>query len=388
MLEIQKNPNVKKSLGYNVSPYIFFLVFLGGLSRKPVSLVQKISNINMELEMGGSKAQKIANINMELELDANKRQISDSLYVIEADKKSPDATITRRMHIQDEEGEHSLHMVVVVEDFRVAFYLNIFVLGIVGALLTKFFTEEDKDIILLQVYGASSLCSVFDYPPSTYVLPSLWCFALISGIMYSVASIFRVWVSYLEMKLSRREAVLLIIVHVYVALSVIFFSTIFAVQPDPEEPITMVIHSIPYMNLKLMFCVLQGAVVYFGIKVSWVELNFPRWFYSGSIIHLGLLTFAQISIIVNMSNALGNMGARLEGKGLWWSVQGKASKLVGNILGTYGGFFLQAIVPFAQALYICTRGTNSHALIIVVDDNRESAFNEVKRQEVILDGNL
>ena len=71
------------------------------------------------------------------------------------------------------------------------------------------------------------------------------------GCGYSIVSIFRVRIAFLESKLSKREQVFLILAFVYVALSIVYFSAIFSVQPDPKEPVTMIIHSAPFLNYKV-----------------------------------------------------------------------------------------------------------------------------------------
>jgi len=289
------------------------------------------------------------------------------------DKVAPDATITRRLEIKRSGGEHSLNLVVVVEDFRIGFYILFLMIVASGLILTRSFVD-DPDYILLQVYGTSNVCSLFDYPPATYVLPALWVFPMLSLIMYSIAAVFRIWIAYLERKLSRREFLLLIVVYVYCVLSIIFFSMIFAVQPDPEDPVTMLIHTVPYINLKLMFAVLQGAIVYFGINVSWVGMNLPTWFHTGSVVHVWALFIVNILACIWLINAVGDTGESLEGNGLFWSVRSEWSKVSSSWIGSYIGFPLAIIVPLVQAIYISKRGVDSHTLTISVVDSRVSAY--------------
>jgi len=296
------------------------------------------------------------------------------LDMAQEDQEISDATPTRRMEIKNRSGEYSLNLVIVVEDFRAGFYILFLVCFIFGLILTRAFVEGDPDTILLQVYGTSNVCSLFDHPPSTYVLPALWVFPMLSLIMYSIAAVFRIYIAYLEMKLSRREFLSLIIVYVYCAISIIFFSMIFAVQPDPEEPVTMVIHTVPYINLKLMLAVLQGAIVYFGMKVSWVGMNFPSWFLTGSLVHVIALFIVNVLACLWLINALGDTGESLEGNGLFWSVRSEWSKVSSSWIGSYFGFPLGIIVPLVQAIYISKRGVASHAVIISVQDNRVSAY--------------
>ena len=47
------------------------------------------------------------------------------------------------------------------------------------------FTDVDHNNILVSVYGISNTCAYFDWAPSVYVLPVLWCFDLVIGIVYA-----------------------------------------------------------------------------------------------------------------------------------------------------------------------------------------------------------
>ena len=202
--------------------------------------------------------------------------------------------LTRRFRIDNDNGEHSLNLVLVVEDFRLAYLLGFVIIIGIGVILTKAFVTVDHHAMLRGVYGISNTCSYFDFPPSTYVLPIAWVFVAACGITYTVTAIFRIRIAYLENKLSFVEEVALIMAYVYVALTIVYFTEIFAVIPDPKTPVTMVIHTVPYINLKLGFCALQTAVVYFGVRVSWVDLNLPRWFRLASIIHVPVLIVVSI----------------------------------------------------------------------------------------------
>lgn len=279
----------------------------------------------------------------------------------------------RRLTIQKVKGEHTLNMGIIIEDLRAAVYIAFTTLAIIGVILTKSFAEGDTDKYIVAVFGSSNLCTSFDFPPATYVLPVLWVFVIFLGVMYSNASIFRIYISYLEEKLSGFASVLLIVAQVYLILSLIYFSMIFAVQPDPGNPVTMIVHSVPYLNLKWGICILQVAVVYFGFNVAWVDLNFPSWFYTVSIIHVVIYLIANIGDTLLILNCIGDMGDGMEGKGLWWSVRAEAHKVAFNLIVNYVGAFLGVLVPFVQAVYIARNGSNTDALLVTVGDNKVSA---------------
>ena len=283
--------------------------------------------------------------------------------------------ISRRLRIDNNDGEHSLNMILVVEDFRIAFYLVFLLIILVGVVLTKAFVDFDHGNILVSVYGLSNTCAYLDWAPSTYVQPILWCFGVIFGVVYAVTAIFRVRIAFLEKKLNKLEENLLILVFVYLILSFAVFSISFAVQPDRDAPVTMIVHSIPYVNLKISFSILQVAVVYFGVKVTWVDLEFPRWFRVVSIVHIPLLILTTIAAAVWMFNALGDMGEKgLVGQGLWWSVRNETSIVFGQVVVNILGMILGLILPLCQAIFISRLGTNTHAVVFAVSDNRVAAF--------------
>ena len=61
-------------------------------------------------------------------------------------------TLTRRrMRINNNNGEHSLNMVLVVEDFRLAYYLGCIIITVIGIILTKIFTPGDYTKVIKQV---------------------------------------------------------------------------------------------------------------------------------------------------------------------------------------------------------------------------------------------
>jgi len=322
---------------------------------------------------------------MEAELSSDGRnEIVSHSRVDSKGMKVGEEAFSRRLMIKNTNGEYSFNMVIVVEDFRVGVYVSFILVMIIGAILTELFADGvdgDFDVYIHAVYGVSNGCIYFDFPPATYVLPFLWGFGMYFGFIYSSASVIRIQVSYLEMKLSRCACVWLTIAHVYVVLSGMYFSTVFAVQPDPDDPVTMIIHATPYLNMKWALCILQITVVYFGINVAWVDLNFPSWFHIGSIIHIILWFVTDLVTTVLILNAQGDMGIDMEGKGLWWSVQSEANKLTFDLFGNYLGVVFGIFVPFMQAIYISRRGKNTDALHVTVSDNRVSAYNIVKNNE-------
>ena len=51
----------------------------------------------------------------------------------------------------------------------------------------------------------------------------------------------------------------------------------------------------------------------------------------------------------------------------------EASKQFGNIMGNVCGLGLGTVLPLFQTIYICRHGTDTHAVVCDVSDNRVSA---------------
>ena len=108
--------------------------------------------------------------------------------------------------------------------------------------------------------------------------------------------------------------------------------------------------------------------------MAWVGLKFPRWFNIGSVVHIILLIVSTVAANLIMLNALLDLGEKdLEGKGYWWSVRSEASKQLSNIMGNVCGVGLGTVLPLLQAIYICRHGTDTHAVVFDISDNRVSA---------------
>ena len=108
----------------------------------------------------------------------------------------------QRLYIIRNGQEKSIKILLVVENFRLGFYLTFLGTVILGAILTITSGPEDYDALLIEVFGVASICMFFDNPPSTYVLPNLWVIALLFIEAYILVSIFRVWMAKEENKVN------------------------------------------------------------------------------------------------------------------------------------------------------------------------------------------
>ena len=174
----------------------------------------------------------------------------------------------RHWKIKDVDGEKEITFFAVVEMFRFLVYLWFVFIMMTGILLTFFFTEEEYEEIIKTVFGSVNVCVFFDFAPSIYVLPSLFAFWPVLVFLYTVASIFRAWISKEEKRISKFAFSIYSIVFVYFTISTAIFSTSIAVQPDLEKPETIKLHTLPFTNMVVALTVLQISISWFGIQVS------------------------------------------------------------------------------------------------------------------------
>jgi len=253
-----------------------------------------------------------------------------------------------------------------------------------GMFLTKTFAETTKATeatdMIRDVFGASNTCAYFDIPPSNYVLPFFWLFPMVFAMIYDVISMFRIWVSYREEKISRASMNLLWFAHIYFMLTMMLFETIYAVSPDRNDPTSMIVHTIPYVNLKFGQCILQVAVVWFGAKVAWKDFKLSKCFMALCWVHVGLQILTMVVSGILLFNALGDMGpGNLEGKGLWWSVHNNPTlTILFDIFVNGLSMLLNLIVPLLQSQYFSYKGfkniSDTHAVVISIADNRKSGI--------------
>ena len=276
-----------------------------------------------------------------------------------------------------ENGKNGYRVTVQLESIRVMYYLTLFLFINIGKILTVLFVEHDFTAIIMDVYGAKNVCTYLDFPPATYVLPFAYTFPMICLIAFNIASIFRISVAYRERKISSFIRKSLNAAHVYILISAIWFGTCFAVQPDRNHPITMIVHSIPYLNLKIAWCALSISEVCFGSKVSWNNLFAPKGrqlFVSVSWLFCVLQLIFTLVAITMILNALGDMGqGGLVGKGLFWSVQDPMVKKVMDISVNNGEGILDFHLPLLHAFYLSWIGfndaTRSHTISFTMSDS-------------------
>ena len=135
----------------------------------------------------------------------------------------------------------------------------------------------------------------------------------------------------------------------------------------------MVIHTLPYFNLKIALCILQICIVHFGARVAWKDATFGgTWFVAASWMHVSLQFIAMLISNTLLLNALLDMGpGRLVGKGLWWSVQDPTSLIIGNISGHMGGNVLNLIIPLVQSHVLAHQGFRTNQVSFQITDYKQ-----------------
>ena len=290
--------------------------------------------------------------------------------------------INRSFVVTETNGnEKQIKVTVVVEKLRFIFLISFMVIIGVGVVLTELFTPHfvsgDIKKPLRDAFGVLSVCVYFDYPPATYVLPTLYALELFFIYMYVIAIVFRAWIAKEEGKLSCCSFGVFTSAFVYIALSMSYFSTIFAVQPNPEgtreEMIRSIsMHTIPYTNLMIALCVLQVVVTWFNIQISWKTLG-VSWYIRGSsyCLTVGLIITSLVKILCHI-NALTDLG-----NGSMWTVNDETINRYLQI-HDYVWLAFALVLPAIQSGYLAYCKYDNHVVIFSVSDNRRANTGQEK----------
>ena len=295
------------------------------------------------------------------------KQISESYH-----------NMTKWFSVKKKGLERELEISVVVEFFRFLFYLWFVMIVAVGISLTYGVTavsmktagNETFYEIIEGVFGSVNICAFFDFLPATYILPTMYAILLLLLYQYAIVSVFRAWMALEENKITQKEFLIYTYAFLYFALSAAVFSTIFAVQPDPGNPATIIIHTLPFTNLIIALTVLQIAVTWFGRSVSWKGLKHKNKLTKRSLrlctyICLGTLILTTIFKVIHQINSLGD----LKNHGLWFNVHNHRA-LLQLIDKTW---LLAALVgPMMQSGYLTFKTFDTHLIIFTVRDNRRA----------------
>ena len=86
-----------------------------------------------------------------------------------------------------------------------------------------------------KTFGNQNICLYFDYPPIPYFAPFLYNISVLMVAFYATASMFRIWISYTEGKVTIWERRLLNCCFGFLVFAAMLFSECFAVQPISDN---------------------------------------------------------------------------------------------------------------------------------------------------------
>jgi len=102
---------------------------------------------------------------------------------------------------------------------------------IVGLALTKLFADLPERTVVFDIFAYDNVCIFFDYPPATYVLPSMWVIFLIPYGLYLVTWWLRARNCHRQGKLPSLPFRVITCLTIFELLSAVYFSQIFANRP-------------------------------------------------------------------------------------------------------------------------------------------------------------
>ena len=190
----------------------------------------------------------------------------------EESKKSEDSQKWFEMKKEGEERKFSIF--IVIELLRLLFWTWYLCIIVVGLALTVTFVEVDYKKLVASLVGSVNVCVYFDFPPSTYVIPSMYALFPVITFLYCSSSILRAWISKEQNKISTASLIPYSSAFIYFFCSSLTFSTVFANPPDTSKlPQSFIIHTITFTNVVVSMAALQIAVTWFNRKVAWKNIH-------------------------------------------------------------------------------------------------------------------
>jgi hypothetical protein len=261
---------------------------------------------------------------------------------------------------------------LVVEKLRLIGYAGFWVVVITGIVLTRMFADLDiENSLLTEVFGYNNICVYFDYAPSTSVLPFLWAVTLVFLLLYIV-------VHWIHMRNEVKAGTLtpklyhtLTSLKIFEALTLISFTTIFAVNPgEPSHhDHSLIIHTAPFFLLQLGMVSLAMSNTLHGIKSGyWQRLDLPSWFAKGAIVYciiFAMVVAFKIPVATNAMVLAYMTPAELSALGdtIWW----QQTPQLKNIAMMVDKLFLicAAVVPMMKAGYLVLYRSDKIDVVVI-----------------------
>jgi hypothetical protein len=248
---------------------------------------------------------------------------------------------------------------LVVEKLRLMGYAGFWLVVITGIILTRLFADLNLETSLLtKVFGYNNICVYFDYAPSTYVLPFLWAVTLVMLLLYIVVHWIHMRDEVQAGTLSPALYNTLTSLKGFEALTLISFTTIFAVNPSApsHDNYTLAIHTAPFFLLQLGMVSLAMSNTLHGIRSGyWQRLDLPSWFARGAIVYciiFAMVVAFKIPVATNAMALAFMSPEELNGleNTIWW----EQTPLLKSIAMFVDKMFLvcAAVIPILKAGYL------------------------------------
>ncbi len=268
----------------------------------------------------------------------------------------------------------TLKLRLVVEKLRLNAYIGFWIVVAVGIFLTTRFSGVIlSDTLLVKVFGYNNICVYFDFPPSTFFLPTLWAFTLVFLLMYICAHWLQMRNEVAQGNLSRGLYRTLTGLKAFEACTMIIFSTIFAVNPQGPDH-TLWIHTIPFFLLQVGLVSLAMSNTVHGIKSGyWTRLGLPTWFGKAAVVYCVLFMLVVLFKIPYAANAMAtavhNAGVEAGNAlsdGVWFTMTSSLKTIAQRVDLLF--LIFAAVVPMLKTLYLLK--TKGDRLEVVYLDTR------------------
>lgn len=163
---------------------------------------------------------------------------------------------------------------VPAEKVHLIAYLDFWIVIAVGMMLTSYTDLDVMNTPLVRVFGYNNVCVNFDFAPSSYALPYIYAVTLIFLILFQIVQYLSLRAHYQAGRLGQCMYQFLSKSLFFTSFTLIFFSTIFAVNPklEDEDPdhITLILHTLP-------FSVLQVGVTVQAVNIALQHYSIDYW---------------------------------------------------------------------------------------------------------------
>ena len=295
-------------------------------------------------------------------------------HVTESTSRTDD-TSENIFKIIKEGNETKIRIFTIVEVFRFAYLLYFSLIMVLVVSITSAFVKEGFKEIMTSLTGFINICSYFDFPPTTYVVPSFYAIFPTIVFLYAITFVFRAWISCKENKISQASLILYMCVYLYLFLSAAFFATTFAIQPSLDDlPKTYILHTAPFTNLIISFNLVQIAATIFNNKVAWIDWNVSVFLKISSYSVTTILTLSSIVKVLWSINTFGGViqtgnKEKVIANGWIWNVQEEPFGKIGQTNDTI--FMICTFVyPMCEAIYLMLKKSDAHGVIFTIEDNK------------------